>query len=120
MCARMFKVAFTISLLFSIGCAMYGPESEDASDKTVMSSYLSDVSKYNGIDRKEAIILAQSELYFHELKDEYYVDRAFVRYENEDVFAISFPPVRMTLQDSFETEPIMFYVDKKNGKVEQM
>ncbi len=81
-----------------------------------MQAYLSGIEKFDGINEKEAILLAQSQLVFLGKESQYYKDNPQVL-EDQETWEIQFLPITRTLGEVLSTPVIFVFIDKKNGEI---
>lgn len=107
-----------ICLLAAVcGCAPHVSHGPGGKGKKVLSGYLSGVTKYDGIDENEAVLIAKSELFFRGDEKNYYFDRPHLEAVGENAWQVWFEPVNRTLQESFESRGAMVTIDRKTGTV---
>ncbi len=109
------------------GCGIMGSSSGSAvptgsaavdGRTAILKSYQSEVAKHDGINQKEALLLAQSEVIFRGYDDEYRV--AHPRLMDDDGgshWRVLFYPVNKTMHDALHKPNVMVRVDKANGDV---
>ena len=85
--------------------------------KEVMHNYLSNITKYDGIDRQEAITLAQSHLIFHGQENDYYFDIPQILFEDEEGWGIRFYPITQKGTGTTLTPSVLITVNKKDGRI---
>ena len=81
-----------------------------------MSSYLSKISKSDGIDQEEAILIAQSEIIFRGLQKKYYLDDPIYQGIDQHYWTIKFRPVTKTLSQTKTRYNIIIYVHQDDGQ----
>lgn len=99
------------------GCAPHVSQDPGEKGKKVLSGYLSGVTKYDGIDENEAVLIAKSELLFRGDEKNYYFDRPHVEAVGENAWQVWFEPVNKTLQEALESQGAVVTIDRKNGAV---
>jgi hypothetical protein len=81
-----------------------------------MDAYLSEVVKFDGINQEEALILAQSQMFFQGRARDFDVDNP--RWLPDDSYwVLSFKSVRRTLADVIADKAIVIMIDKQSGAV---
>ena len=81
----------------------------------IMKSYLA-VTKYDGIDDEEAVVLAQSELLFRNLEKRYQVAKPKITALTDHQVIVSFPGVNSQLETKLPPG-IQVLVGRASGKV---
>lgn len=99
------------------GCAPHISQDPGGKGKKVLSGYLSGVTKYDGIDENEAVLIAKSELLFRGDEKNYYFDRPHVEAVGENTWQVWFEPVNKTLQEALESRGAVVTIDRKTGAV---
>ncbi len=108
-------------VLMSVCSACQTTAQNNTSNKaSIMKSYLSSVSKYNGIDEEEAILLAQSELIFRGLDNKYDLKNPHVTFENNSKWAIIFRPISKTFNEFTKRQSLLMMISKKSGEITLM
>lgn len=98
------------------GCSTISSPSTSLSKEEIMQAYLSGIEKFDGINEKEAILLAQSQLVFLGKESQYYKDNPQVL-EDQETWEIQFLPITRTLGEVLSTPVIFVFIDKKNGEI---
>ena len=114
-CMKEFLTLFF--LIFLSACATHAPQGPSAATQGVMKGYLSQIKKFDGINEHEAILLAQSQLMFQGLDEEYYYNHPRVEEESAESFLVVFDPINKTLAETQTDTPIEIIVSKKDGSV---
>ncbi len=83
----------------------------------LMDSYLSEVVKYDGIDKEEALILAKSQLFFQGRSQDFHLDKPQWIEGDEEYWQVSFVPVRRTLADVIAGTELIILIHKEDGEV---
>ena len=101
-----------------LGChrdiALKRPNVQPA-DPQFLKSYFTQIKKYDGIDQREALLLAQSQLKFEGRDKEYHIDHPQFISHDEEHWLVEFPPVDKTFAEARRSSPILFIIDKKTG-----
>ena len=111
---HLFMFAFLLA-----GCASGQNVTVLSPKNDIMHAYLYEVQKNDGIDTKEAAVLAQSQLIFNGHLSRCYFDRPEVEDFSEEYWGVSFYPVNKTLGEVSSHPPVFFLVDKKTGSVQK-
>ena len=82
-----------------------------------MKSYLSQVTKNDGIDQKEAILLAQSQVIFRGYAENYYLDKPLLVFDKVDRYGIKFFPRYKNLSEMRVYPKVLVVVQKKDGRI---
>ena len=103
----------------STGCKTVPQASVEAkpTSSEFMKNYFTQIKKYDGIDEREAILLAQSQLRFQGDEKKYYIDHPQVVPYDEEHWLVSFAPVNKTLAQVSSNPDLLIIIDKKNGDV---
>ena len=83
---------------------------------SIMKSYLSGVNKADGVNKDEAILMAQSQIIFRGNDRRYNLNNPEIAFENDQSFGIKFISVKKFLS-SKEYPPVVIAIDKKDGRV---
>ena len=113
-----FRCACAVVCFLACGCSATvapGPSSRLRAD--LMDSYLSGVVRFDGIDREEALILAQSQMVFRGRNHEFDLNTPQWFPDDETYWVLSFKSVRRTLADVIAKKAVVIFVDKRNGTV---
>lgn len=103
-------------LIMALGCASAEIHEPKAVKADIMKAYLSEVTKYDGIDVNEAVILAQSEMIFHGLDKDYYLDTPQLEPTDRDHWGVRFYPINRNPRDVITNPSVLVVVDRKDGK----
>lgn len=115
------RLACVVFLLYAAACvsgcsAARPPAPASRLSADLMDAYLLKVVKFDGIDQEEALILAQSQMFFQGRARDFDVDNP--RWLPDDTcWVLSFKSVRRTLADVLADKAIVIMVDKQNGAV---
>ena len=82
--------------------------------QAIMRAYLQNVEKYDGVDEKEAVLLAQSQLIFQGYADSYDVETPQVVSRDDKFWKIQFSPVSKNTMET-DASPLMISVNRKDG-----
>ena len=82
-----------------------------------MFATMTQVRTYDGIDREEAVLLAQGELMFRGKQKQYRFDQPEILREDSDRWVLQFHPLVPTFSDRHKVPIMQVTVDKTNGKV---
>ena len=107
-------VAAVLAAVWLSGCA---PTKAETNRQELMGAYLSRVTKYDGIDRSEALILAQSQLIFLGRERDYWFEEPEITGEDNDFWYVRFSPINRTLEQVIHRTPILVTIRKANGDV---
>jgi len=80
-----------------------------------MRSYLSGVVKYDGIDVREAVTLARSELIFRGDDKKFHIDEPHIEYVNEGNWGVRFYPINRTAAEARRNASVLVVINKKTG-----
>ena len=104
-------------IAFLTGCAGLSSRSDRSLDRgKLMDAYLSQVAKYDGINREEAIVLAQSQVIFRGREREFVLEEPQVT-SSPELWTVTFIPVNRTLVDILSRPEIKIHIRKANGEV---
>ena len=104
-------------LLTGCASARLGSSFAQATPDGVMFKSMTQVRTFDGIDRQEAILLAQSELVFRGRQNDFRFDRPKVLREDSDRWIIRFQPLAKAPAESKPNPLMQISVDKSNGEV---
>lgn len=107
-------VILMIILLSRISFAAGKIDSEDR--KRIMHAYLYEVDKNDGITKKEAIILAQSQLFFLGNDKDYKWQKPIATFKNQQ-YQITFNPITPTMKDVLKKPLLIVTVTQQTGQV---
>ena len=110
-----FLVVGCIFLL--VGCMTTKKNILRASKEEIMKSYLLGVHKTDGINKKEAILLAQSQIIFLGYEHDYNYAKIEILKEDKNEWVFKFYPIGKTLQESTNKPNFLVSVRKKEGEV---
>ena len=110
-------ILITVFILPLAGCSTIGP-SASPSNNDIMRGYFK-INKLDGINQKEALQLAKSEIIFRGHTGEYDMDRPQC-VEEKSLWKIKFDPINKTLGDWLKKRVLFVTVDKANGAVQWM
>ena len=99
------------------GCMTTKKNITIASKEDIMKAYLAGVNKTDGIDKKEAILLAQSQIIFLGYEHDYNYAKIEVLKEDKSEWVFKFYPIGKTLKDSINKPNFLVSVRKKDGEV---
>ncbi len=105
------------------GCASSGyrrafpSERPQTKREALMRSFLSDVVKFDGIDQREAAIIAKSELMFRQEDERFYLDEPHFEAVDEDNWGIRFYPVNRSAAEARRNPSMLVVVNKETGRV---
>ena len=85
--------------------------------KEIMQAYLKDINKSDGINQKEAVLLAQSQLIFHGYENKYLIHEPHMGFDDKNFWVIKFYPANKTLVEVLESPIVLVTIAKDNGKV---
>ena len=111
------KYSVFILAVFLSACATRASQGPSAATQGIMKGYLSQVKKFDGINQREAILLAQSQLMFQGLDRDYYYNQPRVEEETAESFQVVFDPINRTLAEAQTNIPLEVFVSKKDGSV---
>ena len=101
------------------GCRATLPQkvSLQPKDPQFLKSYFTQITKYDGIDEHEALLLAQSQLKFEGTANAYYIDHPEIISYDEEHWLVEFPPLSKTFAESRRSTSVIFIIDKVSGSV---
>ena len=103
-------------LLFC-GCTGTIEERPVADKNEIMKAYFSKVSRHDGVNIKEAVLLAQSELIFHNYEKEYHIDKPQLEFVSREFYGIRFFPFSRNSGDAKIRPSILVVVGRSDGSV---
>ena len=83
----------------------------------IMHAYQFSVSKRDGVNEDEAIIIAQSDVIFRGYEKDYYLTRPRIIGAGEDDWGVEFSPISKTFQEARIKPRILVKVGKADGKL---
>jgi len=83
--------------------------------EATMRSYLAGVVRYDGINVREAVTLARSELIFRGYEKAFHVDDPHIEYVNADNWGVRFYPINHSAADVRKNASVLVVIDKENG-----
>lgn len=83
----------------------------------IMHAYQFKVSKRDGVDEDEAIIIAQSEIIFRGFEDDYYFTKPRLIMMDKESWGVEFYPISKTFREARTKPRIQISVNKANGKL---
>ena len=102
-----------LCLLF--GCA--STEKVSLNKQEIARAYLTKINKKDGINRREAVLLAQNELLFLGRDHEYNINGPKIVSETPRLWIIHFPSLPKTFQEVLSKPELNILVEKKDGSV---
>lgn len=85
--------------------------------QSIMKAYLTDVSKTDGINREESMLLAQSELIFRGYESTFDIGEPKNWGEDREHYTYLFLHIGLTLIEARPDQRMVVTVSKKNGEV---
>ena len=82
----------------------------------ILRAYLKDVKKSDGINLKEAFLVAQSDLIFHDLDKRYRIKEPVMAFEDVTRWGIVFQPISKTWGEAIGQSRFIIVVDKNSGQ----
>ena len=113
------KIFFLATILAAgalAGCKTTQPPVKPTSP-AFMKNYFTQIKKYDGIDEKEAVLLAQSQLRFAGDEKNYYIEHPEIVLYDEEHWIVRFLPVNRTLAQASTNSALLIIIDKKTGAV---
>lgn len=94
------------------------PSEAEITKRQIMQAYQAQVSKFDGIDFREAKLVAQSEVIFRGYDDQYRVTQPQVKDDRErDVWRVKFFPINRTMYDALHKPNVLVSIEKKDGSI---
>ena len=110
-------ILFVFVLIFS-GCATASSADRGVPfSRKVLQTALTEVRKYDGIDRAEAITLAQSEMIYRGRDEAYRLDQPQIEEIGKELWVVRFHPVVHTLQERNKFPISQITIDRQDGQV---
>ena len=99
-----------------LGCSSASTKDPRPSTKKgIMDAYLFKVNKTDGINRSEAILLAQSQMIFLGYSDSYNLAKPDMVAGNKNQWVFKFYPVGKTLKELITKPKILISINRKDG-----
>ncbi len=105
-------------VLFGSGCVTASSADRGALfSRKVLQTALTEVSKYDGIDRAEAITLAQSEMVYRGREAAYRLDQPQIEEVGMALWVVRFHPIVRTLKDRRKFPVSEVAINRQNGQL---
>ena len=118
------RLIILLQALTFLGCAstknpqtVYKIPPPKVSTSAIMRDYLSTVTRHDGIEFEEAVLIAQSEMIFRGKAKNYHLDKPMVEFVNSQTWGLRFYPVNESYRDAVKNVSILISVEKQKGKV---
>ncbi len=105
-----------VCLSILTGCVVTTKTRTPVTSQSIMKDYLSQVNTHDGVNRKEAILLAQSQVVFRGYDQHYYLDRPKLAFEKPDRYGIKFYPRHKTMNVNEQYPTILVVIKKSDGE----
>lgn len=97
--------------------SMYQHRESKLIREEIMRAYLTEIKKTDGIDLKEAFLLAQSDLIFHNLDKRYLINNPLMAFEDASRWGIAFEPVSKTWGEAISQSRLVIIISKDSGEM---
>ena len=99
------------------GCISTQNKHAMTAKEQIMSDYLSQIERNDGINRQEAVLLARSELIFRGYDKQYSLSRPLIEHYDEENYLIQFFSSNKTLGQMIVGAAVSILVNKTTGDV---
>lgn len=111
------NIFLTILLLLSAACTAPIQDTSGVNKTTLAHDYLTDVRKEDGIDRREALLLAQNEILFRAFENSFDIQNPGIFLDNNELWGIRFPTHKKTMEEALSGRVIDVYIRKEDGHI---
>ena len=108
---------FIVLILGLSGCVTPAAKNGEPFSHKVLQATLREVRKYDGLDRAEAITLAQSEMIYRGRDEAYRLDQPQIEEIGKELWVVRFHPVFHTLQERNKFPISQITIDRQDGQV---
>ena len=113
---RIFLITHILFIFLISGCSSMANRTDFQLAKAeLMKDYLTKVSKADGIDRAEAVLLAKSQFIFRGHDKNYHLDRPRIVLDNSEYWTVKFDPINKTLKEVITKPDVYILIDKQDG-----